>query len=610
MRTPLRLFVPLLVLAAAVCHARSSPTPPFGPFWPTPGSLQRAGFDFWRVWRTRCEVRREPTSAYNLAERREALTVWADELRREKLPVDDVVPRPRLAKIVQMISVRDIAGACQEVDAVYRALEAMVTGKESVRGVGKIQGRILDDTGGPAAGADVLLYGTPLGAISDPDGAFTISDVPCLSPRYVLQARKPGYLDAFTGGVAPQAGRPGEAVLLLEKATPENSYRTDCLAVKVARLVQIKQVTDPAVPIDTAVADPAKYPENVKPYLKACPSIDSDNAAVKALAQQILVSLSEPERQKSTAIARAVYRWLVSNIEGDTPAVYPDDPTGGEWEAMYGGWSRSFGDWAAKPSEVLAQRRGTSRGCEALAAALLRALNVPARPATAQGRSVCQWWVQLPAGNGYWANMDTAGGRMEFLRNGNLTARFPAAGDHAVAFYSVDERAPVLASWDAAAPGLWLQIPGEEALYGSGDRGLKSAQTALAGFADKGVVPGGSQRPPSLRPIKMDSGYQVASEGVVLNLTGLGAQQKLTFRFPVFVTNQYRETLDVKAWTNHPEWVKATRREKEQNKFTGEGTEFFCVDFEFSAPKPKPPAEAKPAEAKPGGEKPPTPAPK
>ena len=591
MHTPHRILLlaalPLLFGTGASIAAGIQPFPDF---WPKGQTQHHPSYDFWRVWLVRCEIRKVPTSPYNLADRHQALTNWLAELTRLKMPVDDVAPRQRVAKLAQAVALKDTAVACQEVDAIYRGLEGMVTGKEHVKGPGKICGTVLDDTGAPVEGADITLFGTPLGAIANADGDFTIDNVPCTSPRYIVRARKQGLLDAYVGRINPLPGHPGEAVLLMERQTPENAWRTGELAVRVARLVDLKQTAEPAALIDAAVADPDKYPDQVKPYLNSSPTIDSDSAAVKTQAQQILASLSEADRAKSSAIARAVYAWVVRNIDYDLMTSFPDDSTCGNWQATLGAWSRSLDDWCYKPSEVLEQKRATDIEFERLAAALLRALKVPARPAALGAHPVCQWWIQLPAGNGYWANMETSLGRNEFRRSGSTNARIPAVGDHAIAFYSVDERAPVHMSWDALSPTLWIEDYGEQTSAGHNPTGLKVAQQWLGIFADKGSVPRATPASSLPTPARGVSCYELAARGVVIKLSALRGQHKLTVRFPVFLSNQYRSTLDIKQWTNHPEWVKGTRREKEQNKFTGESLEWFCVDFEPKAPAPPPAA--------------------
>lgn len=563
----------------------------YPPFWPEGQSAEVKGFDYWRVWRMRSDARRTPTSLYNLAERTAVMRMWVEELGRRKLPVEDVAPRRRLDQLGRMISGREISAACREVDAIIRALEELVAGKEHAQGAGSIMGVVLDEKGAPVPGADVMVFGSPLGAVTDPEGRFFIRDVPVTSARYILQARKRGYLDGWAGRAGGTPDRPDEAVIMLETLTPDKAYRAETLVVKVARLVEIKQALEPAAPLEAAFMDMAAYPAEVQPYLKPGAGIDSEQRDVKEVAQGILASVPEHDRLRTAVVARAVYAWLARNIENDVMEQFPADPTCAHWQLTFGAWGRSHDDWRRKPSEVLAARRAWSSEREALAAALLRALSIPARPAWTGQSAVCQWWVQLPAGNGYWANMDTSAGREQFRRTGRLEERLAAVGDERIAQYGVDERAGAHVSWNAQRPTLWVEDFGQLGVAGHDERGLRGARDLMTAFEKEGVMPRVHKLdglPPQRRAV---SGYEIAAHGIVLSLAGLGAQRELTVRFPLYVTNQFRETLDMKHWTNHPDWVKAVRREREQNDITREVMEWYCIDFELGAAPPKEEAE-------------------
>lgn len=580
-----------LVLAAATAGAAWGQQQAHPPFWPGGQSPQVKGFDYWRVWLTRSEARRTPTSLFNLADRTAVMRMWVEELGRRKLPVDDVAPRRRLEQLSRMIGAQDISAACREVDAIFRALEDLVEGREHAQRAGSVMGVVLDPAGAPAPGADVMIFGSPLGAVTDEEGRFFIRDVPLTPPRYILHARKLGYLDAWAGRTGATPDRPGEAVIMLEALSPEKAYRAEALVVKVARLVEIKQALAPAVPLEAAFMDMAAYPAEVQPYLKPGAGIDSEHPDVRSVAQSILASVPETDRLRSTVVARAVYGWLARNIEHDVMEQFPADPTCAHWQLTFGAWGRSLDDWRRKPSETLAARRAWGVELETLAAALLRALNIPARPAWTGQSAVCQWWVQLPAGNGYWANMDTSAGREQFRRTGNLDAAFASVGDDRIAQYGVDERAGAHIMWNAERPALWLEDFGQLGLASHNERGLRGAGELLAAFEKQGVMPRVHKLdglPPQRRVVP---GYEVASHGIVLSMAALGAQKQLTVRFPLYVTNQFRETLDAKHWTNHPDWVKAVRREREHNEITKEVMEWYCIDLEPGAAPPGDEAE-------------------
>lgn len=594
MRVPLTLFLVVAVASALGGHASAVvPGPsPFPGFWPSGVSLTVQGYDFWTVWLTRSEVRRTPTTVHNLNQRYQVLPIWTAELTRRGLPAEDVAPRQRLAKLSRSIAAREYDAACAETDAIYRELEQLVAGKEPVRGVGVIEGAAVDETGAPLADVAVTLFGTPLGAVTTPEGRFKITGIPCLAPRYILRARKAGYLDGYAGALAPQPGRSAEAIVLLEKLAPENRYRGDVLAVKVARLVEIKQVPELPAPADPALIDMQRYPDRVRPYLKSSTNIDSDSPEIRAQAQQILASVAESDRTRSLPVVRAVYDWVARNVDADLMANFPGDPTCGQWQTTFGAWGQDYDGWCYKPSQVLTVRRGTSIEHARLAAALLRALGIPARPACLGNNWVCQWWVQLSAG-GFWSNIDTALGRETYRRTGKLDPKLPVVGDERIALWGFDERAPIHMTWDAKQPCLWLEDYGQEAPFPHGLKGKAGADRMMASFAERGFLPGVGPIPAQPLPRRKAPYYLISTRGVVINLASLGPQRSLTLRFPVFVNNQVRATLDVKHWTNHPEWIKpeGVRREREEEiiKVTGDSIEWFCLDFELGVPGAGPP---------------------
>ncbi len=585
------LAIPILALAAV------SRPQPYPGFWPSGQALRQSGFDYWRVWETRCAVRSTPTTAYTLLDRHAVLLMWINELRRQGYPVELTAPPNRLSKLAQLVKPSTVTEACQEVDSIYRGLEATGREKGAFAEPGSIAGKVIDDEGAPVAGADVTVYGSPLGGLTDASGAFRIANVPTTGPRYTLRAWKPGYLYGYAGGLGPTSVQPAEALILLEKKTPENTYRGGKLALKVCWLTEIKSTAGPAVPFETAVIDPKLYPKEVLPYLAPSSNIDAEEPTVIAQAQTILATVPEADRRRATVLARGVYNWMARNIEYDAIDRFPDDPTGGNWQLTFGAWGRSVEDWCYKPSQVLKYRRANVIEFERLAVSLLRVFDIPARTAIAGAYPVCQWWVQLATGNGYWANMQTFRGRLDFERTGNVREEFPSISDERIGFYSLDAVAPIHMTWDAARPCLWLEDFGRTARTRHNPSGLKAAQAWVEKFKETGRLPKGVAD--DAVPVKTMSNesYMVSTRGLVIDLATLGEQTTLTFRFPVFVENQYRATTDIAHWTNHPEWVKTVRREKKQDEETKQSVEWHVIDFDLTqkaAPAPEA-AEAAPA---------------
>ena len=84
----------------------------------------------------------------------------------------------------------------------------------------------------------------------------------------------------------------------------------------------------------------------------------------------------------------------------------------------------------------------------------------------------------------------------------------------------------------------------------------------------------------------------MSTRGAVIDLSTLGAQRKLSVRFPVYVENQYRKTIDMQAWTDHPEWLKTVRRENMQDPVTRQNLDWYVLEFEIGRTAPIQPAPA------------------
>lgn len=583
----------IIVGIAAIAVVRLSPAAAQAdrtgarPFWPAGAEITSGIEQSWTTWVTRCDVRAVPTTPFSAPARLAALRLWMAELAASGVPVADVVARDTLNRLAQMAGQRngDARALSRALDAAFRGLEALAGDRGVGPEAGEINGRIVGPQGEPLAGVDVVLLGTPLGAVTGSDGSFRIGAVPSVGTRWTLWAHKEGYLDSYTGRLAPSPARPAEAAIRLDLATAQNRYLDQPLIVRFARLVDVKQTADPAQPIELAARTPEGYPDTVRPYLAPAPWVDSQHPAVQEQAQQIAASVSETDRARSTPIARAILAWVARNIATDAENQTVADPATAQWQFRYGAWSAGMGDWLRLPSEVLAEKHGSSAEVSRLAAAMMRALGIAARPVTTWDGHACQWWVQLPAGNGYWVTADVDLLRANAARTGKADLQQALVCDDAVGSYGVDERADIHMSWQSAAPLLWCGEDGETNSAGRSPGGLASAQGWMATFARQGSLPGG-------RPIRPSSGsaanranpaYVTAWSGVVLDLHGQGATRQFTIRFPMEVSNQWRATLEGKHWTNHPEWVKTARRERHSNPRTGESMDWYCVDFDLGA---------------------------
>lgn len=531
------------------------------------------------------EVKGVPTDMISAPRRFRELMEWVHRRLARKAEVDSVIP-PQKARLIEEILRGDrVEEAARLIDSAVKGLDELerkefrdLTGKLPK---GDISGRVSDESGKPVEDALVRLFGTPIEARSDSEGRFTLKDVPVLSPRYIIIADKSGFIGGQIGRIAVREGKTREVEITLHRNLPSNTVLGERLAVKVGYVLKITPAPPPRRPDGRAVLDESLYPQNVRRYLLPSPEIDSDHPDVQRVAREILESLPEDKRRSQTAVAKAVYEWVVRNIEYDLIHNYPGDPTCGNWQTTFGGWGHSFSDWCYKASEVLRERRAICIEFERLTSALLRALRIPARPAPLRAHPVTQWWVQLPDGTGYWANMETSGGRTIYREKGDLAARFPAVPEDAIAFWSIDETAPIHLDWYTENPCLWLEDYGQEAVFPPNEE--ERARRVLREFTRGGLIPGEFLSHGPRRGIRRER-VEVYTRGFVIDLNNLGRRRKILVQFPIFKNREWFRTIEVDHWTNHPEWVVRRWREKRGNKETGEEMEFYCIEFEPAPP--------------------------
>jgi len=302
------------------------------------------------------------------------------------------------------------------------------------------------------------------------------------------------------------------------------------------------------------------------------------------LAQEILEGLLPEERENAHAVAWAVYEWMSRNIEHDSvldeiaggmdnPATR--DVTSGIWQTISGRgwcWGRNFYDWAYTPAELLTERGGICVEHSWLAAALLRALGIPARAAVGAN----QIWVQLPSGEGWWAGFSTTQGRAAYRARGRLGPGF--GGLDWPVFYSVLSRPVLHEDWSLERPGMWRERHPWQESYAGTPAGLARALADLEHFRATGEAPRGD--PPRERGREY---YFIHYSDITINLYNAGDQRTLDVRFPIVSDSPVQTfTGDVAYWTNHPECVVRTWIEEIENP-PAEGVErWFHIEFDLA----------------------------
>ena len=434
---------------------------------------------------------------------------------------------------------------------------------------GTIVGEVRDAGGAPLAGAQVHVYGADVYSdATDAAGAYTLHNVPVAAPRYILVASADGYQTAQQGDVDVSDGLTTTVNFTLTAGSPTS----DTLEVRLGYLLH-REPGPLLEPPHGALISPTLYPAEVLPYLEPGQYIESDDPDIVALAQSILDGVPLHLRTDSTAVAHQVYAWMVQNIEYDLVSNYPGDVTGGNWQTTNGGWGHSFADWAYTAREVLEEGRSICIENERLTTALLRALDIPARPAPQMAHPVTQWWVQLPGGSGFWANMDTALGRTAYVKNGDLWAFFPAAEEHTVGFWSPDASGPIHVDWWTDEPALWWEHYGGRRCYTDTATGLSQAQADLATFAVTGDPPPGG-------PPLDESHYWLVSRGFGVDLTNVPLQGSfvVSFALPSDAIT-YTELLSITHWTNHPDWIVDAYTTTQSSAETGESLTWYVLEL-------------------------------
>ena len=439
---------------------------------------------------------------------------------------------------------------------------------------GNISGVVVDNSGYPVQDAEVFIYGSSIRDMSDPNGNFYLTGIISGSPRYIICAVKNGYITSMQGEIDVPEGGTVTVNLTLQERDTINSYRSQFFELKMGYLIDHSIVTSEVLqPCEDAILDTLLYPESVKEYMRAGKYIDPSDPVIAALANDILMSIPDSLRTHQTEVARRVYIWVVTHIHYDLTVNYPGDLTCGNWQTMNGGWGHNFNDWCYEPQNVVEEERAICIEFERLASALLRALNIPARPAPLKAHPVTQWWVQLPDSTGYWANMETSRGSGEYWANGDSLAKFPSRQEHGIAFWWPNADVPIHMNWESGHDHLWQETSRSIRLERTVS-GLSTAEIILSEFEQYGrYISSGTSPAPD------DPNYEVFHKGFYLDMATMETGSELTCWFPIFLTSEYNEVLETAIWTSHPEWITDQWVEILSDPVSGESIDIQYISF-------------------------------
>ncbi len=431
--------------------------------------------------------------------------------------------------------------------------------------VGSIVGRVTS-AGGPVEGARVWIWGDPWGqeisAVTDADGFYALNGIPVSHPRYIVMVEKRGYRSVPAGDVDVVANMSVRLDVALDVGTDP----TDTLEVgygSIARALVQEQLDVPEyAPLPS---DPTEYPDSLRPYLGSDAYITVDDPVLRALAADILATVAETDRDNAVAVAWAVFSWISTHINHD--AVYGNaqpylDVTSGIWQTIQPGgwcWGRNLYDWLYRPTELLEEGTGICIEHSWLSAAVLRALNIPARARVGSA----QFWIFLDGGDGAWFGFSTNGGSNAYRETGDLGTGF--GGSTLPTFFSASSEPFLQEDWDWEQPGLWRERHPWGEVYPAGEEGLLLARRDLAAYAESGVAAAGpGRRQPG------EGAVEINYSQIELNLWNLGEQRRMDVRFPG--PTESSGTIDTGEWaywTNHPECVVETYAEVLSDSPTG-----------------------------------------
>ncbi len=447
--------------------------------------------------------------------------------------------------------------------------------------------------GEPLEGALVQVWGSPFADTTDAEGRYTLAGVPQASPRYVVIASMDGHRKKAAGDLDVL---PGETLTFdLELEAGEDP---EALRVKFGSLLRQTRGPRTSASVD-GVIDPDLYPDEVKVYLEPSECIDSDHPLVVEVAAAIMEGLAPADRTSTLKVARAAYEWIVQNVEYDViysgnqrggrpgaprpPASSFVDSTEGKWQTITGEgwcWGHNFTDWLYKTSEALTERRAICIEHGRVAAGLLRALGIPARPIKPYS---AQFWVQVPGGESYWSGMGTSGGRNAFRERGSLSAGFRPSAPSSVQLIPIDAGPVVHSDWYTDNKCLWREVHPWRANYEDTDQGVAQAVADLATFAATGDAPPRrtERGAPAHRPA---TALEIAYADFTLDFSNIGDQEVLHVRFPLPVETEFVDCLDDLAhWTNYPDLITRTWLSEETNPPVAETRVWYNIDFDLTA---------------------------
>jgi hypothetical protein len=412
---------------------------------------------------------------------------------------------------------------------------------------------------------------------TDIKGEYKIERIPSASPRYMLEASMDGYLHQIAGDIDISFAEK-KVDFKLTKVEDVELFRTKKLKVKMGYLQKIIHQDGPVPLPKIATLDKAKYPKKILPFLQEGEGTELTQN-VKDRANSILSGIPKPDQTNAVVVARAVYEWIIQNIEYDLVNNYKGDVTCGNYQTTFGGFAKDFFDWCYSPEDVLKEKRAICIEYERLTTSLLRCLGIPARPAPLMAHPVTQFWVQPENGDGFWSNLEPSIGRNIYKDTGNKGAKFPSVADSEIALIPVDANAPIHMKWDFGGKIWWREDYGQHIDLGDGEKAFELGRKELQKFSENGefIIEGKKGKPEKISYFLYSRGFEV----------DLAQAQNLhpVVKFPEFLENTHRQQLGMNWYVSIPEIIEKTWIEEEKNDETGLVQKWQCMSLDLTKVK-------------------------
>ena len=428
---------------------------------------------------------------------------------------------------------------------------------------GVIEGKVIDSTTQkPVAHAKVFVFGTIYLTETNESGKFRLTNIPRLNAGYNLIIRKDDYFEKQIDQVFPTLPNfeQEEKTYEIDLFSDETKYRNEVLTLNFAILREQLKLDD--FEVGSRVFNiPDKYSDELKPYLATKQTEKNASEFIKNLAEKVRDNFKTAKTQQAELIVlsalQAIYN---SHIMNSPDLKLFDDVVRTDWRRLNGCFGQNY---ASSLDETTDQTKGFHDSHDLINTniLLLKLLNIPARFAWVKSHPVLQWWAQLNDSEGRWISTDILTmfeGRNPDSWMSSTLSNVPA---HEITYIPASSDYPLYISWDFEAGGLWVENTGNHAYFNHNETGLSEAQNSIKSFTKRGFPAAKIENLIIAENVpifsRMNENYQVFEMGVNLSLANMKTNMPKKFTIPVPANSEFMKILEMKIFSNHPDWIKS-----------------------------------------------------